>query len=111
MKQVTKDYFYEKIGPLDVCVSSQGAFPSTSLFKTRGGILKGKVVEKYTDDVKHRYPMVLKLITQTYKLFICHKKKLNTVAEFLKPHINQWLENRANYKLNKVQSLFIRANN
>lgn len=49
MKEVTKDQFYNFVGPKDLVVSVQhthGTFyPATSYFKTRAGVAKGKVID------------------------------------------------------------------
>lgn len=45
MKEVTKEYFYSKVGPLDVLLSVIGPHPYTTEFKTR----YRKVVAKSVD--------------------------------------------------------------
>lgn len=63
MKEVSKDKFYEVIGPQDACVSIENEykFPYTSIFKLRHNRkLLGKVVESYTNGIKNKYPIVKK---------------------------------------------------
>lgn len=62
MKNVSKKEFYDKIGPLDACVSIENEYkyPYTSLFKTRGGQLIGKSVDSYTNSIKNKYPIITK---------------------------------------------------
>lgn len=63
MKEVNKDYFYSKINPLDVICRVIGNFPYTTIFETKDRILKGKIIENYTDGIKYRYPIVKKYYT------------------------------------------------
>jgi hypothetical protein len=45
VKIVTKEEFYKYIGPRDICISIQNVdvYPFTNLFKTRNGLLVGKI--------------------------------------------------------------------
>jgi hypothetical protein len=45
MQKVTKNKFYAVIGPLDVCLSVLGNYPYTTVFNTRHGLEKGRVVD------------------------------------------------------------------
>ena len=44
--QVTKDKFFDKIGPMDVLVSSTGKPNYISLFKSKNGNLIGSIEDK-----------------------------------------------------------------
>jgi len=61
MKEVTQDQFYQFIGPLDVTVGAIGNYPYTTEFRMRRSReLMGKVVENYSDELEHHYPIVKK---------------------------------------------------
>ena len=55
MKEVTKEYFYSKIGKLDVTVYPRGEFPYTTEFKLRNGQMMGKVVESLPRPITEKY--------------------------------------------------------
>jgi len=55
MKKVTQEYFYRKIGSLNAVISLEGNY--TINFKTRGGILLGKVIESYKSEEK-KFPTI-----------------------------------------------------
>ena len=46
-REVSKDEFYNIIGPLDVTLSALGNYPYTTEFKLRHGRLIGKAVDSY----------------------------------------------------------------
>jgi hypothetical protein len=61
LKEVTKEEFYNFIGPLDACISIENeySYPYTSLWKLRGGNrLIGKTIDSYTDGIKNNYPII-----------------------------------------------------
>lgn len=55
MKEVTKEYFYSKIGKLDVTVYPIGNFPYTTEFKLRNGRIVGKTVETLPRPITEKY--------------------------------------------------------
>jgi hypothetical protein len=58
--EVSKEVFFEKIGPQDVVLDVTGEFPYTSIFKTRYCAEVGRVVDSFTDNVKNKFPMLKK---------------------------------------------------
>lgn len=58
MKECTKEQFYQGIGTLDVVCAATGNFPYTSVFKLRHGGMVGKIVDSYTDNEPHKYPII-----------------------------------------------------
>lgn len=61
MKEVTKDEFFNFVGPQDACVSVENPYkyPYTSLFKLRHNRkLVGKIVSGYTNNIENQYPIV-----------------------------------------------------
>lgn len=55
MKEVTKEKFYAKIGPMDVEVCVVGKYPYKTEFRTRSRVLVG-----YTQDYDDSYPVTTK---------------------------------------------------
>jgi len=55
-REVSKDEFYNIVGPLDVTLSTLGNYPYTTEFKLRHGRLVGKTVDSYAGE--HSWPVV-----------------------------------------------------
>lgn len=55
MKEVNKEYFYSKVGVLDVTVYPRGEFPYTTEFKLRNGSMMGKAVDYLSGSIKTKY--------------------------------------------------------
>jgi hypothetical protein len=61
MKEVTKEQFYNFIGPQDACIGIENPFnyPYTTNFKLRhSNKLIGISIDSYTDGIKNKYPIV-----------------------------------------------------
>lgn len=55
MKQVSKKYFYSKIGKLDVAVHVKGNFPYITEFRIRHGEIIAKVIDYLPRPITTKY--------------------------------------------------------
>ena len=58
MKKVTEKEFYDFINPRDIICDCTNKYPYTTFFKTRRGMLVGKIVDSYPNKDGSGYPLL-----------------------------------------------------